>query len=1202
MEPLVTFIGKSLAPEARREALALLGRGDWIGKLSRQAAKEAGVRRSRRPIRKWLEREETWQWLVNPSDSNEAQLRRSLKEHLDRDLLMRMSNIDTAGLTDDIVPFAVANLIAEVDPSLAAAIADGRSSHRFREVLDRLDESPVQTATVERIPPPCRVWIERAASTDPAGARRLVSYLASSETRPNRDLQPLLDHAPVWLASLPYQGWVALAEFAGAHGEASVSSMIFEHVALMESPWPERWLTRGALASVHAGMSERATGLLNDVSSNNLAHIVRAVSRNDWATARELPDDPDDVAEEDRGVYLALKAEAQVNIGDLSGAIRLLELALREAPSSSGIALRLAHLLIARVGDSPAPTRSMDLHRAFGLALRARDQRRAWGGPSEEAVVWLCDFAALRTDFEFGLRIALEEPEGEATKREASYEPVVVKAAGLALAAKRLDLVETLAGRITAPFERALIQATKAEAARDLEGAADLFRQAYEQATTDEQRETAQRGLCSVGVWPVPGLAELRQRSPGSADEFKALAHLARDEHGEAIRTLRKHWRSSHRAAELYVRAHILANEADAAEIAQDAAARYGDPSFVLDACRVLGRLGKWLDVLRLSEEALGASVGLTGRQSQSFRHYAIDAASQAHDWGRVEVHTLRALQDEGTGDHRLVWTLIGARFNLGRKQEAWDTFLSYRPLSTETESETQLLLELYRRFSASTEDLADVVRIAEQSGDSERQWAAALMTAYTMKPTKSPDEAVVERLHEVTKAYVARFPESPYFKSVQFDSPEEALEQLRRVMPSGGPELADIARKSAEGEAPCGVLSSIARKTYSEALLRRAPGCLPIASPNPVVRAEELAACRSSLDQPIVMDLSALHVASIAPELFDEIQTQFKRLSLASCAQADVEIAADSLSDRSKSTIGLDEQGDSLSVAEISAADAEDLARRSAWMAEAIKQLDVVVWTRFEGVDSLFDDLNFERTCAWLSSLDVALSRGEPLLCDDVALAAIARTVGVQCFGSEAFLQVLFDRSVWDEAKVEGILGKLALNYCVDLSGQLERSLNLAEGVGWAPGAVSFSFTRSASWTNPSQTTTYLSMAIDGARGRKADFVGWFGAGVIGLAKATGASSAPLATARLMGAITRDPRSSPEDLPRYLAAARDALSYLKIDGDPLEWFVKELLTSLQREGAPGAASQIVMQYLTNLDPQDRHVAAQIVLGEAPST
>jgi hypothetical protein len=129
-------------------------------------------------------------------------------------------------------------------------------------------------------------------------------------------------------------------------------------------------------------------------------------------------------------------------------------------PRSSNTALELARTLCMRAADRSNRDMSFDrdaaLARAEQLARLARERRRAWGGPTGEALAVAAQARAATGDIRGALRLLMLPPAGTASADEAASQPVIRVAAELAVGTGNISLALELATRINDLLERRL--------------------------------------------------------------------------------------------------------------------------------------------------------------------------------------------------------------------------------------------------------------------------------------------------------------------------------------------------------------------------------------------------------------------------------------------------------------------------------------------------------------------------------------------------------------------------------------------------------------------------------------------------------------------------------------------------------------------------------------------------------------------------
>lgn len=1198
MDPVLIWFGQQiLLPMLVERARHALSSTDWPERLARSATRATKLRRARRAVERWLRTPETQDLLIAPSPESAAALPESLKNSLQRSLVyMLLTRPTDEALASDAQALAsevVAAFLVELEPSQAIAIADLRNSIRFEELIHRLD-ADVDVGAVARLPPSCRSWVQELLRSSRATGGQLLRLLTHRDTDPSRDVASLISDPPAWLLQAGSAAWITLGEFLVSYRIFGEGGKAFEIAAAQGVPDSGRWRIRAAFVALQADDAPRALELCEDIpqSDSSWGKGVCLVAAEDWAAVRELPEQPIGTHPEDVPLYLALKAEAEDRADARPRAVAFLERAVDLQPGWSGLAIALARSLAHRAHDSASPTRLSDLSRARALSLRARDQRRQWGGNSSEAVALLCDVAGVRGDYAEGIRVGRIPPEGDATPEEATDPDVLASVARLALGAGERDLARSLIDHITDEFERAWFSGTLAEGDGDAAASVAHFQNAYSLADSEERKIVAMQALAAAGVWPVPGLDELREDRPDLASEMEAVARMARGEPEAAIALLRPLAQASRRAARVLVQAHKQAGERDQAlQVAKDLGFRFSDPELLKSACQLLVNEGLWTQAESLAQEVISRVPSLAPGEMGAFRELIMDSAAQRIDWRTVENQATLCL-DGGYSPSSVKWTLIGALWNLGRAQESWEAFERTRRPTPESEQEVVLAIELYRRFSTAPSDVMVVLDFADSHRDSEEIRAAALIAAYTMSRSSTLPQEDVTRLHESTEGFLADFPASPYFRRYQFTTPEEFLEQVGGLLRTGSEDYADAVQKALRGSLPSGFLAALAGKPYGEALLRRAPGCLPIAPPELQVLEQQQEHYRAAHDATVVVEPSALHLSSLLPTLADSVSGHAARLEFLDCCLRDLQHTTDSLSSRSTATVGWDPDADRPAFSEISQDQADDLADRAAWMLGRARVMELVQWEDFRAIPGPQEP----RMCPWLGPLDRAKSLGLILYTDDVALMALAREFGIPHFGSWSVLRALSEDGRLTDAAFEEAVDLLTSNYCVDWPGQLESVRRVAEQASWQPGAASYALTRPSAWSAPIKTLAVLCEVLSHITEDEEGTFAWFALAATGLARVALPERAAEAIGQMMIEVSSTLNLGPAALPTLLRAGRIAIDQAERTGDPLEFFARSLLRTLSERQDRGQTTQLLLHYVAALDPADRLRVVEITL------
>jgi tetratricopeptide (TPR) repeat protein len=249
------------------------------------------------------------------------------------------------------------------------------------------------------VPPTAADGVRTLLSSGDPRAALLLSYLAEHRLRPRKILTSLSKNPPAWLKSIGAAGWRILGAFANEH-ELFVDSYESFIRAAREPCDPHA----AALCWTAAGMQclnfdppaarscfNAALALNSDTPIGQRAKLglllVDADSRGEHLIepTLELIPEPDDHAA-DPVVQVILARNAKLR-GNYAEALLRFESAHESRPRISSYMYELASCLMIR--SSSPNNQSQDVPRAISLARKAYEQRRHWGGRSEDALLLL---------------------------------------------------------------------------------------------------------------------------------------------------------------------------------------------------------------------------------------------------------------------------------------------------------------------------------------------------------------------------------------------------------------------------------------------------------------------------------------------------------------------------------------------------------------------------------------------------------------------------------------------------------------------------------------------------------------------------------------------------------------------------------------------------------------------------------------------
>ena len=303
---------------------------------------------------------------------------------------------------------------------------------------------------------------------------------------------------------------------------------------------------------------------------------------------------------------------------------------------SSRIALELARALCARAADPVSRVSGFDrdaaLARAEELALTARGRRQDWGGPTGDALALAAQARAASGDIRGALAMLVPPPAGTADAAEATSQPVIQAAAGLAAQGGNIELALELAARIDEPVERRLATALALSLREDShpEAAAE-FRAALDEAASHariDQQIRALLGLSMVAPLDESELSRLEALDAETADLIRAQSLLTVGKVTQAQILARRYPDSD---GALQIRVACLMQQgrtADAISAVENFAVHHNhDERHLLNAALLAHSSGTTEDAARLAQRVASSTDAVRRRTA---REILIDPASRA--------------------------------------------------------------------------------------------------------------------------------------------------------------------------------------------------------------------------------------------------------------------------------------------------------------------------------------------------------------------------------------------------------------------------------------------------------------------------------------------------------------------------------------------------------------------------------------------
>jgi tetratricopeptide (TPR) repeat protein len=1198
VEPLLDLVASKVASQAFAQAVkAIRGNRKEYRLLVASVRKETGIRPGR-AYRRWFGRSDTWDGLVSDTPAGYEALVNALDRELERALHLpgRLPSArQRRERAEKLVDATLRALISSLDASAAVAVSDYRIRRDLEEVKELLENRESLEARLAEVPPTAADPLRLLAIEDSVLAGRLLGALTAS-SEPTETVRALLAELPPWLQSAPARAWLALAEVANAHGAAGVASTLFERVADLGLD-RARHLARAALAAAAADDPPRAQALISRAESMGggapVVPIVSAAIANDVARLADFARHFDALD----STVLSLVGEALLHEKGLQEAIGFYRRAAARYPDLAGLHLRLAALLLGAVqeaGPIRAPAARRDVRM---LALHARDLRRNWRGPSGDAVVVACDLAIAFNDPAEALRLGQAPPDGEATGQEAATPAVRRAVFYAALADGQTDLAERLLGEIEDPVDRVIGRAELLAASGMNGEAASQYRQAWKLVRNDEDRMAVWLGLARLGE-DLPDRPSLEARDDPYSVTVLAEADLARSSVDTAVGRLRR-WRNrspqvARRLAELYVR---LEEVETAVATLEGAAAQFHDPRFLVTAAELLAAGGELGKAAEIAARALPA-VGEESQLRVALHEVLIAEAQQAGNWLEMEARVRALIDEQGASPHRR-WLLVGALFNGRQLEHAWTELQADPALQPDNEPRARVWMDLHARFRPGPELAEELLALIDRFGPSADLTAAAITRYLLMTPQHGDvPEDVAERWRSRMSRFLEEHPAHPGFFAITIPTdPDQLRETLRPYLEPGSQSFMDLREQVNDVRLPYGVLATNTGRPYAAALLQRAAGCYPIHPADEEVAHDEVLAARQAVNGPVVVDTSALTVASYLPELWPRLLSTFTQGIMPLPTRIDLVRAADDYRVRPGGMLGWDPRSGQPIATETDDEVHERLQTQSQWMLEATQDLDVLDWPRLGHLpepDEVGDEASF---LPWLAPLDLALARGHPLMADDVVLRMVARSVGVPSFGTVALLYALVDGGAVAASELTDALDELRRQYCVDFPLDLIALNRIGSQDKWAPGPAAYPFTRRTTWLASDRAyRAWHALCRRAAAANPRHVPGWLSAAIYGAARGKEPDQVTTIAAALLFSTTLTVGAPADIFPDLLAAARSAASDIG-GGDLLPVAITQMLGVMTPVQGPEGSARAVLALAASLDEQDRALVRKIVFG-----
>lgn len=1119
--------------------------------------------------------------------------------------------------------------IVELAPTSARALSAGMAQTlRLVEDLgagvDELLDLARQRHTIEErvssLPLPAYLGAEILEQADRVPKLADFAESLADSSPPERMLLRWLRDPPQWMTVVPGTAWLILGHALASYHEAEAAADAYQAAVNHGIADPDEIDALAALTLHGASdnalpdpVEQRIDALLAD-NPTVLARLLTAARGHDLDTALRLAFQLPQVTPRQHERRAALMASVLIADQQYPEAEQTLREHLSTAQSAT------LHLLLARRLREDAlrgrtQTRGAALLEALEVALVARDRRRSWRGDSVAPLLEAVESALVLDDTDLVQRLISAGPEGEATEAEAA-DPRLLAIRALSAASRgdeqqALQLAEDLAD-----FERLRVTAvcvTRNHA--DNPTAAPVraaWRATWDAATTDTEMILAARVLLPHGG-SAPGIDELRQRQPEAMAEIDEVTEAVLPQPGETPKSRIQRLRRSsstnlHAAIELGYTLSRDGMTKAAAKAWSDAADRFDDQRWRIQAAAVLLRAGERTACLHTAENALSRSTtGWPGRRRA--HELAIDAAAADRDWTTVISHARQLLALHDAPDVR--WVLAHALVASDDPTAAWsvirrgDTVLE--PATGPNHRwQTARQLELVSQYGTQDQLLrcaSQALRIYLDDEETSAQILAAVLTSdarrhadRTSLSEPEPDSTVTTQFAALIQQFLDRFPDSTHFRSLSLDPdhPELLMGELTAQLAPRAAVLDQIVARIRAGEIPVGTLSTATDRSYAEIqILHSAIDGTYLRRTDPATLDREDADHTTTLTsgQATLIDAAALHtLVGLTDNTRSECLSAPIEVQLTLDSFNDLRRARDQLARPIAGSLSYDAHSGRLLFDESNQEDAAAAAAAAADMVELGRALH-----HLHGVDD--SDLQLRGDVRpWLGLVATCRANSLALWSDDVVLRDVARAEHVPTFGTYTVINALHKDGTLPRPDFEAALFDLTRNRRHDLPIDLERLRLVASIERWQPRAAALVLTRSAPWTTHlSDCLTLLGEACVQRRADPSALAGWAARATQGIcARIPDTQVAVTGVSAMLARMLITPGISPAGVLAILTGTRAAGTQTQLE-DPWPRTVANLRDAYLDHG--GDVTRLVLTTLAvGLEPPDQQVIYRALL------
>jgi hypothetical protein len=423
---------------------------------------------------------------------------------------------------------------------------------------------------------------------------------------------------------------------------------------------------------------------------------------------------------------------------------------------------------------------------------------------------------------------------------------------------------------------------------------------------------------------------------------------------------------------------------------------------------------------------------------------------------------------------------------------------------------------------------------------------------------------------------------ESP-FQVIEAATTEELIAQMTEMMRRDESPLIEMSEMIARVRAPLGMLATMIGRPYSSTLVQRHLGYFVGGAAAPEDDNADEDAAFNAINKDVVVDSSSLLVSSLLGE-FPNLRGQFRSLLLAGATQQDILSGRLDLDGRAGASgwLRYDDERDSIAIAEPDIEGEVAALRRLSLIEEALTHTRVIPNVSLADLG----ELDIERSEPWLSPIALAKDQGVALWSDDVAIRRLARSVGVDAFGTTTMLQIRATRKIDDagsdpnelQAALEERRNEVLLalrERVVDVPGDVSTVIEQARQEAWAPGLAVATIGRPGWWQLTVTPWNDLQEILAAVHDDHLDLSGWQSAAMWGVTRIVPEDAS--ATAVLLACVAMVSPVSPANLdhPARMFHLAGQIAERRGAHSPLD-FLTQAATELAGAGLVDDAQSVV--------------------------